>query len=153
MESFSWRMWGGRMGYLTIWPIFFAGLIESAPVKILTLVIIKFAEEEQRLSMMVDNVKLEPLSVQFCGESMLEAQIDLCSTISISIPYPTVNPARLRPVYPVYVSGIPGVPGIIYRSVWPVNSKSNRHIYRHGFSTSVRSSSFYRNRVITGTGV
>ena len=90
--------------------------------------------------MMVDNVKLEPLSVQFCGESMLEAQIDLCSTISISIPYPTVNPARLRPVYPVYVSGIPGVPGIIYRSVWPVNGKSDRHICRHGFLTSVRSS-------------
>ena len=54
---------------------------------------------------------------------MLEAQIDLCPTINISIPYPTVNPARLRPVYPVYpvyVSGIPGVPGMIYRSVWPV---------------------------------
>ena len=35
---------------------------------------------------MVDNLQLEPLSVQFCGELMLEAHIDMCSISHISIP-------------------------------------------------------------------
>ena len=45
--------------------------------------------------MMVDNLQLEPLSVQFCGELMPQAHIDMCSIIDISNPYLTVNPPRL----------------------------------------------------------
>ena len=45
--------------------------------------------------MMVDNLQLEPLSVQFCGELMPQAHIDMCSIIDISNPSLTVNPPRL----------------------------------------------------------
>ena len=52
---------------------------------------------------MVDNLQLEPLSVQFCGELMLEAPIDMCLIGHISIPQIAVNPPRIAaPVY-VYV--------------------------------------------------
>ena len=44
--------------------------------------------------MMVDNLQLEPLSVQFCGELMPQAHIDMCSIIDISNPSLTVNPPR-----------------------------------------------------------
>ena len=52
--------------------------------------------------MMIDNLQLEPLSVQFCGELMPQALIDMCSIIDISNPYLTVNPPRL----PVPVHGL-----------------------------------------------
>ena len=45
--------------------------------------------------MMVDNLQLEPLSVQFCGELMPQVHIDMCSIIDISNPYLTVNQPRL----------------------------------------------------------
>ena len=45
--------------------------------------------------MMVDNLQLEPLSVQFCGEFMPQAHIDMCSIIDISNPSLTVNSPRL----------------------------------------------------------
>ena len=45
--------------------------------------------------MMIDKLQLEPLSVQFCGELMPQALIDMCSIIDISNPYLTVNPPRL----------------------------------------------------------
>ena len=52
--------------------------------------------------MMVDNLQLEPLSVQFCGELMPQALIDMCSIVDISDPYLTVNPPRLTvPVHMV----------------------------------------------------
>ena len=52
--------------------------------------------------MMVDNLQLEPLSVQFCGELMPQADIDMCSIIDISNPYLTLNPPRLPvPVHAV----------------------------------------------------
>ena len=40
---------------------------------------------------MVDNLQLEPLSVQFCGELMSQVHIDMCSIIDISNPYLTVK--------------------------------------------------------------
>ena len=58
--------------------------------------------------MMVDNLQLEPLSVQFCGELMSQVHIDMCSIIDISNPYLTVNPPRL-PV-PVHRDRLQGQP-------------------------------------------
>ena len=50
---------------------------------------------------MVDNLQLEVLSVQFSGELMPQAHIEMCSIIDISNPYLTVNPPRLPvPVHP-----------------------------------------------------
>ena len=51
--------------------------------------------------MMIDNLQLEPLGVQFCGELMLQAHIDMSSIIDISDHYLTVKPPRL----PVSVFG------------------------------------------------
>ena len=45
--------------------------------------------------MMVDNLQLKPLSVQFCGELMPQALIEKCSIIDISNPYINVNLPRL----------------------------------------------------------
>ena len=41
--------------------------------------------------MMIDNLQLEPLSVQFCGELMPQAHIDICSIFDISNHYLTVK--------------------------------------------------------------
>ena len=60
--------------------------------------------------MMVDNLQLEPLSVQFCGELMSRAHIDMCSIIDISNPYLTVNLPRLPvPVHMIFKSHRPQV--------------------------------------------
>ena len=45
--------------------------------------------------MTVDNLQLEPLSIQFGGKLMPQAHIDMCSIIDVSNPYLTVNPPRL----------------------------------------------------------
>ena len=69
--------------------------MKSAPAGILSNCKFKIHENQQRLSTMVDNLQLELLSVQFSGELMPQAHIEMCSIIDISNPYLTVNPPRL----------------------------------------------------------
>ena len=67
--------------------------------------------------MMIDNLQLELLSVQFCGELMPQAPIDMSSIIDISNHYLTVKPPRL----PVSVFGAHWIkwPTYFWPGLWP----------------------------------
>ena len=49
--------------------------------------------------MMIDNLQLEPLSVQFCGELMPQAHIDMCSIFDICNHYLTVRAILYRHLF------------------------------------------------------